>query len=233
MGKKENALREFLLRYLGWCPGFKSAVDFTPKDSPRKNTLTIFIALTVLLSIIGYALYGIILGTPDDVLEVHLIEVSPTSIKTFSDSEFNESFNYEKLWEKRVRFYDQVYKSDYGETQYETVNRTFRDLNDIRGFLAEQRIPNVVIGFTMYLMDVEVSNGSRPSLGKILGDLDGVEYDVIVDHTYSNTISIRKIANLRTLWRVYLDYGEIYKDKYLEDLDDPAYHVRMIKYRTG
>ena len=233
MGKKENSIREFLLRYLGWCPGFESAVDFTPKDSPRKNTLTIFIALTVLLSIIGYALYGIILGTPDDELEVNLIEVSPTSIKTFSDSEFNESFNYEKLWEQRIRFYDQVYKSDYGETKYETVNKTFKDPDDIRGFLAEQRIPNVVIGFTMYLMDIEVNNESRPSLGHTMGDIDGIWYMVIVDDTYSNTISIEKNDNPRTLWCIYLDYGEIYIDKYLEDLDDPAYHVKMVKYRTG
>ena len=147
-------LRRLTLRYMGWCPGVKSAATFIPDKEFSGRTL--FLTTISMTSIIVAAIAIQNVTKPEEArsLMVTIYDISAKGERvTYPDEVFDETFNYselkDKLIEFNIRFEAEFVTSGKTETQiYE-----FEGLEDVWLLLEELDTPRIVIGFAKWLAD--------------------------------------------------------------------------------
>jgi len=147
-------LRALILKYMGWCPGVKSAALFIPDKeiSNRSVVLSAVVFTTILLS--GSALAQYYMRPPElGPLMVTIIDVYDPEIEpiTYPDDVFDEDFNYSKLRDKHIEF-NTPFEADFSTSgKVETQTYEFESLDDVWLLLEELDTPRIVIGFAKWL----------------------------------------------------------------------------------
>ncbi len=148
-------LRKITLRYMGWCPGMKSAAMFFPDREFSGRTLFITTAPIALIIVVAIA-QNIFEPKEEKPLMVTIYDVyDPSDRATYLDDMFDETFNYSKLKDKHIEF-NTPFKAEFiysSKIKYETFD--FDSLEDVWLFLEELETPKIVIGFAKWL-----SNGT-------------------------------------------------------------------------
>jgi hypothetical protein len=152
-------LRALTLKYMGWCPGVKSAAQFIPKKDVSSKIF--LLSAVAFISIIGYSGYTIAqyyLRPPETgplTVTIYDKKDPEGTLVTYPDDMFDESFNYSELRDKRIEF-NIYFEEDYSKTgKKETQIYEFERLEDVYLLLDELGTPRIVIGFAGWL-----SNGS-------------------------------------------------------------------------
>jgi hypothetical protein len=135
--------RKITLKYLGWCPGVKSAAEFVPD----RNIPDIYILFTAFSAILFVGLYQISLPTPQ--WEPKIITING---QRYYDSNFTEHFDYSKLTGKNVDFYEPLDHDEFVNSDTE-IEVFFSSKEEIGDKLRELDAPNIVTGYTLWLVN--------------------------------------------------------------------------------
>ena len=145
-------LRRLTLRYMGWCPGVKSAAMFIPDKEFSGRTL--FLTTISMTSIIVVAIAIQNVTKPEEArsLMVTIYDISPKSERvTYPDEFFDETFNYPELKDKHIEFNIQFEAKFVTSGKSETQIYEFEGLEDVWLLLEELDTPRIVIGFAKWL----------------------------------------------------------------------------------
>jgi hypothetical protein len=138
--------RKVALKYLGWCPGVASASQFIP-DREIPNSIFFLISLFTIILIGGY-----VLTLPDPLWEPKIITING---QTYNDSKFSTDYDYSNIINKKIVFYQPVNSSEFINGESKEIEFELVDLIDLEEFLLEQKTPNIVTGYSIWL-----ANGS-------------------------------------------------------------------------
>lgn len=238
-------LRKITLKYMGWCPGIKAAAQFIPDTyvpvTPKLLIITmiIFLGLT-LLSFEAYRLYS-----PPPISEgpFKVYVGKGENTRVFYDYEFNNSFDYARLWEKEranrltVYFREKFNSSEYAKGSIEVEELSFTDIDDLCQYMRGLGAPNVLVRFTRFMLNqsfeetyMKVWNKSVPQdrnrFSTDMGDerglgirypaIRGVFYTIIVvrnDPKVWDGVLITKSYVDDNIWALYIDAAEIHASK--------------------
>jgi len=145
-------LRKITLRYMGWCPGVKSAAMFIPDKEFSSRTL--FLTTVSIASIIVAAITIQNVTEPKEAktLMVTIYDVyDPSDRATYPDGMFDETFNYSKLIDRHIEFNIPLEAKFVTSKEPEIQIFEFESLDDVWLFLKNQSTPKIVMGFSSWL----------------------------------------------------------------------------------
>lgn len=163
-------LRKITLRYMGWCPGVKSAARFIPeRDISSKIFLLSAVAFVSIIAYSGYTIAQYYLRPPETgplMVTIYDKKDPEGTLVTYPDDMFDESFNYSELRDRRIEF-NIRFEKDFSKTGGSKTLLEFENLDDVWNFLEDLNTPRIVIGFTKWL-----TNGTFEDVYKRFYGLD-------------------------------------------------------------
>ena len=211
-------LRKLSLRYIGWCPGVKSAARFIPeRDFYSKIFLLSAVAFVSILAYSGYSIAQYYLRPPEKgplMVTIYGKNDLEGTLVTYPDDMFDEGFNYSELRGRRIKF-NIRFERDYSKTgKSETQVFEFESLDDVCHFLEDLNTPRVVIGFTKWL-----TNGTFEDVYKRFYGLDPREMEEF-GGTREISLNFGAPEHGRCRFEVSRDYRKIWVIK--RHLDAPG-----------
>jgi len=142
-------LRKITLRYMGWCPGVKSAARFIPeRDISSKIFLLSAVAFVSIIAYSGYTIAQYYLRPPETgplMVTIYDKKDPEGTLVTYPDDMFDESFNYSELKDKRIEF-NIRFEKDFSKIGGSKTLLEFENLDDVWNFLEDLNTPRIVIG---------------------------------------------------------------------------------------
>ena len=150
------------LKYMGWCPGVRSAAKFIPnRDIPlTPKLLGVTVSIFIVLSLSIYALYNYYyVPVPEGPLRIYIGK--GTGRQVLYDYEFNESYDYSRLWgeqyevREKVTFNEKLNSSEFASgTDVEVEDLLFETPDEVYSYMKEHvRAPNVIVGMARFLLN--------------------------------------------------------------------------------
>jgi hypothetical protein len=207
------------------------------KENVEARAVLIFATIILALAY-SYSVFFVPQQRPDEPLIVTIMGTKGEAgiLDTILDTAFTEDYDYSSLWDKLVSFEDVTRSSDYSTTaEQEIIRLEFETADEIKAYLQNQSMPNVVTGFTMYFLDqyvnLSVSDPDRLAKlpqGKIFGGHDPVvSYDVSSELGLGpiDGLQIFKDSGRSTIFSIEIDAGEIISNKLTGYPDNPRFKV--------
>jgi len=145
-------LRRLTLRYMGWCPGVKSAATFIPDKEFSGRTLFLTTLSITSIIVVAIAIQNVTKPKEAKTLMVTIYDISPNSERfTYPDEVFDETFNYPELKNKHIEFNLPFEAKFVTSGKSETQIYEFEGLEDVWLLLEELDTPRIVIGFAKWL----------------------------------------------------------------------------------
>jgi len=169
--------RKTTLKYLGWCPGVKSAAEFVPD----RNIPNIYILFTAFSAILLVGLYQLSLPAPQ--WEPKTITING---QYYHDNNFTEHFNYSKISGKNFDFYEPLDPDEFVNSDTEAPV-SFSNKSEIGDKLVELDAPNIVTGYTLWLVNGSWSEaylriyGVEPAYETLTSNTIGMVFGVSSD----------------------------------------------------
>lgn len=152
-------LRKITLKYMGWCPGVKSAARFLPDYDIQLKPWMLYV------SIASIALLYVV-SQPSFNAQYPPYEEGPLKVyvgqgatrEVFYDRDFNETFDYMQLykydWRGPAYFVEKLDDSEYSETRIAIEPIYFFSLKELIEYLrGDLKAPNVVWGLSCSLLE--------------------------------------------------------------------------------
>lgn len=180
------------------------------------------------------------------------------SKQVFYDYEFNESYDYGRLWsrergfEELVVFRERLNPAEFASgSELEVESLTFNTIDEVCQYVREEvGAPRVVVGLTRSLLNQTLEDifyGTTIGDVNVMGHPAGIHYDIIRATNYQtrdeNFIGdglfimksmIRGSAAYEWIWSLSIDAEEIYAVEYYNLVyENPRYEVKFVRYPRG